>query len=187
MSFKQDLFLKALLGCAGKKDVRHYLNAVNVDEVDGALRFSASDGHIGLHVVFDSTVRDGFLPDVPAGSAGLLSRKSLEIAVRQKDAALSARAGAWAFGACGVSLVDSRFPDLPRVLSMGAGSKAAAEKGVDFTLLAQIAKALTDLQKAFGRMPCGIVIGRDATSPFVFTGVPCDGVKWEAALMPRRV
>lgn len=187
MSFKQDLLLKALLGCAGRKDVRYYLNAVNIDEVGGALRFSASDGHVSLQVVFDSTVRDAFLPDVPAGSAGLLDRNALEIAVKQKDAALSVSAGAWAFGACGLSLVDGRFPDLPRAMSLGAGTKAAAEKGVDFTLLAQIAKALTDLQKAFGRMPCGIVVGRDATSPFVFTGTPCSGVKWEAALMPCRV
>lgn len=187
MSFKQELFLKALLGCAGKKDVRYDLNAVNVDEVDGTLRFSASDGHVSLQVAFDSAARDAFLPDVPAGSAGLLDRKSLEIAVKQKDAVLSISAGTWAFGACRLSLVDGRFPDLPRVVSMGAGTKAAAEKGVDFTLLAQIAKALTDLQKAFGRMPCGVVIGRDASSPFVFTGTPCSGVKWEAALMPCRV
>lgn len=187
MSFKQELFLKALLGCAGKKDVRYYLNAVNVDEVNDALRFSASDGHVSLQVVFDGKVRDGFFPDVPAGSTGLLDRKELEIAIKQKDAALSVSAGAWTFGACGISLVDGRFPDLPRAMSLGVGSKAAAEKGVDFTLLAQIAKALTDLQKAFGKMPCGIVIGRDATSPFVFTGTPCNGVKWEAALMPCRV
>lgn len=179
--------LKALLACAGKKDVRYYLNAVNIDEVDGALRFSASDGHLALQVVFGKDVRDAYLPDVPDGACALICRKSLDTAVRQKDSRLGASGGVWSFGACGLSLVDGRYPCVTRAMSLGHGSSPAAEKGVDFTQLKQLSGAMADLQKAFGKMPYGILVGRDATSPFIFTGQPCAGVKWEAALMPCRV
>lgn len=187
MSFKTELLLKALLGCAGKKDVRYYLNAVNVDEVDGALRFSASDGHVALQVVFDRVARGEFWPEVPVGAAGLLCRKSLDLAVKAKDVSLSWAGTGWLLGACGLVVVDGRFPDLQRAQSIGAGTPPASAKGVDFTIMGQLMKSLTDLQKAFGKMPCGIVAGRDATSPFIFTGQPCPGVKWEAALMPCRI
>ena len=179
--------LKALLACAGKKDVRYYLNAVNIDEVDGALRFSASDGHLLLQVVFSKDVRETYFPDVVLGSRALLCRKSLDIGVRQKGQRLVAVDGVWAFGACGLSLVDGRSPDITRAISLGLGSKSAAEKGVDFALLKTLSGSMADLQKAFGKMPCGLLVGRDATSPFIFTGQPCAGVKWEAALMPCRV
>lgn len=179
--------IKALLACAGKKDVRYYLNAVNIDEVVGGVRLCASDGHLSLQVVFDKEVRDAYLPGTPTGSCALICRKSLDIGARQKDQRLVASGGAWSFGTCGLQVVDGRFPDITRATSLGHGAKPAAEKGVDFTLLKQLSGALADLQKAFGKTPYGILVSRDATSPFIFSGQPCAGVKWEAALMPCRV
>lgn len=185
--FKTELMIKALLGCAGRRDIRRYLNAVAVDGSGGALQFSASDGHLALIVSFDEAVRYGYFPDIPRGTAALLCRKSLDLAVKTKDASLWVTPGGWRLGPVALDVVDSRAPDIVRVLGLGAGTTPATEKGVDFTLLAPLMKALTDLQKAFGKLPCGISHGRDATSPFTFTGTPTNGVKWEAALMPCRV
>lgn len=185
--FKTELMIKALLGCAGRRDTRNYLNAVAVDGSGGALQFSASDGHLALIVSFDEAVRYSYFPDIPRGTAALLCRKSLDLAVKTKDASLWITPGGWRLGPVAVGVIDCRAPDAMRAISLGAKSKAVAEKGVNFALLAQLSKAMADLQKAFGKLPCGISHGRDATSPFTFTGAPADGVKWEAALMPCRV
>lgn len=185
--FKTELMVKALLGCAGRRDTRSYRNAVAVDGSGGALQFSASDGHLALIVSFDEAVRYSYFPDIPRGTAALLCRKSLDLAVKTKDASLWFTPGGWRLGPVAVEVIDCRAPDTMRAISLGAGTKAVAEKGVDFALLAQLGRTLADLQKAFGKLPCGISHGRDAMSPFTFTGTPADGVKWEAASMPCRV
>jgi len=118
--------LKALLICAGKKDVRYYLNGVYFESSPNGLIAVATDGHRLLAINLPNDHHEGVSAIVP--------RALIEIAVKTKspcidisienDIATLSSAGQSTSGA----LTEGKFPDYRRVIP----EKASGERIADF-------------------------------------------------------
>lgn len=138
---------KALLGFAGKKDVRYYLNAVHVVSVaGGGLLLESSDGHRALRVWLDD--RLGF----PDGTDLIVDRVQLDNACKIiKEWVMEGMR----VGELTLKTVDARYPDIARVVGQ---ERTPSAMGVALDLLSTSAKALSllcdyslvDPKNAFG-------------------------------------
>lgn len=118
--------LKALLICAGKKDIRYYLNGVYFESSPHGLVAVATDGHRLLAINLPNELQEGVSAIVP--------RALIEIAVKTKaptiditienDHVTLLSAGQSTSGA----LTDGKFPEYKRVIP----EKASGERTADF-------------------------------------------------------
>lgn len=154
--------LKALLGFAGKKDTRYYLNAVHIVSVaGGGLLLESSDGHRALRVWLDD--RLGF----PDGTDIIVDRAQLDNA--QKIIKEWVVEGLQV-GELTLRTVDARYPDIARVVGR---ERTPSATGIALDLLLTSAKAisllcdysLVDPKNAFGGSGLGQLVFEGA-----FTG-----------------
>jgi DNA polymerase-3 subunit beta len=118
--------LKALLICAGKKDIRYYLNGIYFESSPNGLIAVATDGHRLLAINLPNEHHDNVSAIVP--------RALIEIAVKTKmpeinisienDIATLSSAGQSTSG----SLTEGKFPDYRRVIP----ERASGERTADF-------------------------------------------------------
>lgn len=176
--------LKALLHVAGKRDLRHYLNAINIrQESEGTLRLEATDGHVAMWA------RLHLLPPLlPVGETRLVERAALERALKLGPAELRVDAGALHYGPLALALVGSTaYPNLDRVVPAKHCDKPSAEIGLDAKLLGKMCKAIEALNQ--GNKLAGFILQpRGSEQAVLFEGSAQNGaVTFKAAMMPCRV
>lgn len=163
---------KALLGFAGKKDTRYYLNAIHIVAVaGGGLLLESSDGHRALRVWLDDRLGFPDCTDIVVDRAQLDNAQKI---IKE-----------WfveglRIGELTLRTVDARYPDIARVVGSG---RTPSAMGIALDLLSTSAKAisllcdysLVDPKNAFGGPGLGQLVfeGNFAGGRFVALVMGC--------------
>lgn len=176
--------LKAMLMVMGKRDVRYYLNALNIkQESESVLRLEATDGYVAMWVRLHTLP-----PLLPVGDTRLVERASLERAMKLGPDELRVDAGVLHYGPMPLSPVESTaYPNLDRVIPVKHSDKPSDVVGVDMKLLAKLCKAVEELNHGAKYAAC-YMMPRGASQSILFEGAAQGGaVTFKAALMPCRI
>ncbi len=160
--------LKAALMVAPTNDVRYYLNGVHVVRDAGAVRISATDGHIMFTAKDTSAEVLGMFQE---DFEGILDKHTLSTVLKMyskgDEVPFTVNGRIVSIEGFGIPIIDGNFPDVRRPLH-NLDSNRGTETGLSFPLLERVAKtARTAMGRAkypFGLMRCG-----NGTSVVTFT------------------
>ena len=176
--------LKALLNIAAKKDIRYYMNAINIrQESEFTLRLEACDGHVAMWVKVHN------LPQLlPVGESRLIERAQLEKVLKMGPAELHFDSGVLKYGEIPLTIVDGNFPNLDRVIPANKRECTGSEIGVDAKLMIKLCKAIEELHHD-RKLAAGFILNpQDALSAMILSGSAGGGnVTFRAVLMPCRI
>ncbi len=118
--------LKASLECAGKKDIRNYLNGVFIDLInEDELVYCGTDGHI----LFAAKAKLEITSGNPAGTSLIIPRTVIEAALKgvksQTVELASIHEGSYRLNQTIFYPVDGKFPDYQRVIPQSVSGEKA--------------------------------------------------------------
>lgn len=152
---------------AAKKDVRYYLNGIQVTCIDSVVTLSASDGYVGM--ILD--IKDGMF-NIEDGTSVILCRESLTRVLKMYNTKSKltftiSNEGAMIDGNA-VDIIDGRYPDIHRAFNLGKGSSPTDIIGMDFNIMSTLCKACSLVLHA-NSIQGGRFEIRDGNSPFHIT------------------
>lgn len=142
-------FIEALrfaLSCAGKNDVRYYINGVAFDLLGQTLTLAGTDGHRGAYVEFRCR-------PLPADGVWIVQRADVELLLKVQKP--DSGTVCLEFGSEGIQVgpvllrhIDGKFPDWRRVLKPHNGPEPTEVVGLNSKYIAEAGKACARLSNS---------------------------------------
>ena len=129
--------IKAVLECAGKNDVRYYLNGALIEKTYSGQVFLVSTDGTKLFCGHVDTIKEGMPEKV------LIERESLELALKSKIKEFILDTDKKTLGPLTYKEIDGNFPDWRRVVPDPLSFKDPKPAQFDPSLVLSCAKALT--------------------------------------------
>jgi DNA polymerase III sliding clamp (beta) subunit (PCNA family) len=177
--------LKGLLNVAPRKDIRYYLNSINIIRGDDQLvRLTSTDGSIVISLIIASEIFN-VEPNTNVIICANSLTNVLKLFNKKSKPTLKASNDSVTIDGYKLETIDGNYPDVRRVLKFDHKPEATREIGLNLDLLSKLCKGCsTILNSKHGAAKFHI---RDASDSILISQTfnECDNLT--AAIMPTRL